>query len=211
MLNQLLAVFWGIVIGFATSVPIGPVGILCIQRTMANNRNIGLITGLGAAMTDAFLASVGAFGITIISTFIVREQVGLRLIGGCILLAMGIVGLVNKKTEHAPTKKADTAITVIEHFLSSVVLTGTNPLAAITFFVAFAGVGPKIGIGAGEFIGTSLVIGVFIGSLLWWFTLTYLADIFGHKIKPEHFAKINRWFGGIIAVLGAIMIIGVLF
>lgn len=207
--HQIIALFWGIVIGFATAVPIGPVGIICVQRTMARSRMMGLVTGLGAALTDAFLASVGAFGITVISNFIVKEQVMLRIVGGAILVGLGIIGFYSKAKEKE--KKKDTAITIIEHFFSAVILTGTNPLSAITFFVAFAGIGPKIGIGGGEFIGTSLVIGVFVGSCIWWLLLTHIADVFGHKIKHEHLASINKWFGAIIAVLGAIVLIGVLF
>ena len=210
MLTQLIALFWGMVIGFATSVPIGPVGIICVQRTIARSRMIGLVTGLGAALTDGFLASVGAFGITVISDFVLKEQVMLRIIGGVILVILGLVGLFSKPKKEKE-KKADTAITVIEHFLSAVVLTATNPLAALTFFVAFAGVGPKIGIGAGEFIGVSLVLGVVLGSSLWWLTLTYLADVFGHKINHDHLKTINMWFGGIVAVLGAIILLGVIF
>jgi arginine exporter protein ArgO len=209
LFHQIIALFWGMVIGFATAVPIGPVGIICVQRTMARSRMMGLVTGFGAALTDAFLASVGAFGITVISNFIVKEQVMLRIVGGAILVVIGIIGFYSKPKEKE--KKKDTAITIIEHFFSAIILTGTNPLSAITFFVAFAGIGPKIGIGGGEFIGTSLVIGVFVGSCIWWLLLTHIADVFGHKIKQEHFANINKWFGAIIAVLGAIVLIGVLF
>jgi len=208
MFHQIIALIWGIVVGFAIAVPIGPVGIIVVQRTITKNRLIGLVTGLGAALTDGFLATVGAFGIKTISEFIFHQQTLLRLIGGCILFTIGLMAIFSKPKPNI--KKQDSAITMIEHFLSGVALTATNPLAAASFLLAFASIGPRIGIG-GPGIATYLVIGVVMGSCLWWLLLTHIATALGHRIKPGHIDSINKWLGVVIAVLGGIVLIGSVF
>src|SRR3989344_8310826 len=121
MFHQIIALIWGIVVGFAIAVPIGPVGIIVVQRTISKNRLIGLVTGLGAALADGFLATVGAFGIKVISEFIVREQMVLRIIGGGILFVMGLMGVFSKTKPKII--KRDSAITIIEHIFSGIILT----------------------------------------------------------------------------------------
>jgi len=80
----------GLLIGFSIAAPVGPIGVLCIRRTLAEGRLVGLVTGLGAATADAFYGFVAAFGLTFISTFLVSQQVWLRAIGGVFLLYLGI-------------------------------------------------------------------------------------------------------------------------
>ncbi len=208
MLQETLAIIAGIAIGLAMAIPIGPVGIITIHRTMTRSRLAGLITGLGAVVVDGFIAVIGAFGVKIIYDFIVKEEVMLRLIGGCLLIIIGIAGIVSKaKTE---LNKKDTAITYIEYFLSAGFLTITNPLVTIVMFGIFAEIGPYIGI-ENDIVAIYLVVGIMIGSCLWWLLLTYIADVFGHKIKPEYIQAINKWFGIIITILGIIILIGLMF
>ena len=206
MFHQTIAILAGIIIGFATSVPIGPVGIIAVQRTISKSKIMGLVTGLGAALSDGFLASVGAFGIKSISDFILEQEIILRIIGGGLLIMLGIASFLSKPKEHK--KRADTAITIIQNFISSVVLTITNPLTMITFFISFGVVAPRLDIAHSPYIALSLVIGVIIGSCLWWLLLTYIANILGHKIRPEHLHAINKWFGFVIAILGGIVFVG---
>jgi arginine exporter protein ArgO len=206
MLDQLIAIIAGIIIGFAMAVPVGPVGLIVFQRSVVKSRLMGLSTGLGAALTDGFLASIGAFGIKIIWDFIIEQQTTLRLVGGVILIVVGLVGVFAKPKVFE--KKKVTAITLIEHFLSGVILTITNPVAALSFFVIFASIGPRLGIG-GDGVATFLVVGVVMGSALWWLTLTSLATFLGHKIKHEHLDLMNKCFGIVIAIVGMVMLLGV--
>lgn len=197
---------WGVLVGFAVAVPIGPVGLICIQRTITKNKLSGLISGLGSAVADVLLASVGAFSITIIFSFIKEEQTVLRIIGGLILLIMGIVSIMSKKD--VEKFKKETALGAVEEFLSGFILTITNPLSAFVFLLAFAGVSTRIGSGVN--IAFSFVIGIFIGACLWWLFLTYVADKIAHKIKREYINIINKCFAIAITALGIIIILSML-
>ncbi|HEY4478352.1 MAG TPA: LysE family transporter [Candidatus Paceibacterota bacterium] len=206
--EETLALIAGIAIGIGMAIPIGPVGIIAVQRTIARNRLAGLITGLGAVVVDGFIAIIGAFSVKIIYDFIIREEFALRLIGGCILIILGLTSIISKVKPRLEVK--DSAITYIEYFLSAGFLTITNPLVTIVMFGLFTEIGLYIGIDR-DIVAIYLVAGVVFGSILWWLFLTYIADIFGHKIKTEHIKSVNKWFGMIIAVLGMIMLIGLLF
>lgn len=207
MIEYITGLSWGTLIGFAIAVPVGPVGLICIQRTLAKNRTSGLVSGLGAAIADVLLASIGAFSITIIFTFIAHHKSFLEILGGFLLLFLGIMSLISKPK--VKEVKIDTALTLVEEFLSAFVLTLTNPLSAFTFFVAYGAISSKLGDGIG--FATAFVVGVFIGSCLWWVLLTYITDKIAHRITPDHVKRINKVFAWLIAALGAVILLGVLF
>ena len=202
---------WGIVIGFAVAVPVGPVGLICIQKTMTKGRIAGLVPGLGSAIADGLLASVGAFSITIIFSFITREHTILRIIGSLFLIALGIVALIkankekNQKEEKIKIKKA-TTLNIIDEFLSGFLLTITNPLTAFFFFLAFANISAKIGDSLQ--LAITFVIGIFMGSCLWWLFLTFITEKIAHKINPEHIKMMNKWFAIIITIIGIVTLLG---
>src|SRR3989344_2145995 len=162
MFEYCISLIWGMAIGLAVAVPVGPIGLICIQRTLAKNRTSGLVSGLGAATADATLATVAAFSITFVFSFITHHQTFLRIIGGFLLLFLGIIALISKKKEKE--MKVDTALGHIEEYLSGLVITITNPLTTIIFFATFAGVSSKVGNGVD--IATVFVIGIFLGSCL---------------------------------------------
>lgn len=208
MLDQIIALAAGTLIGLLMAIPVGPVGLIVFKRSMFKSRVMGLTTGMGAALTDGFLASIGAFGLKAIWHFVVVYQTPLRIMGGLIILITGLYGVF--VTYRPKPEGRDPALTVLQHFISGVVLTGTNPLAALSFFVIFASIGHRLGIGSSEGVATALVTGVVIGSSLWWLILTFIGKKVGHKVKPEHIDLINKFFGIIIALLGAAMLIGAL-
>lgn len=207
MLESAFGLSWGIFIGFAIAVPVGPVGLICIQRTLSKNRASGLVSGLGAAFADALLASVGAFSITVIFAFITEHKSLLEITGGFLLFFLGIMSLISKPKEKKV--REDKAIGFIEEFLSAFLLTITNPLSAFSFFIAFAAISEKIGNDLNNAI--AFVIGAFIGSCLWWLLLTYIADKIAHKISNAHIASINKWFARVITLIGAVILLSVLF
>ncbi len=205
MTEDLIGLIWGIVIGFASAIPVGPVGIIAFQRTLAKNKISGLITGLGSSFADTLLAIVGAFSITFIFNFIESHHILLRVIAGLFLLIIGVAGLVSKPKEKRI--ETDTTLGVLEEFISGFVLTITNPLTAIVFFISFANISHKIGNGLD--IATLFVIGIFIGSNLWWLLLTFIADRIAHKINHKSMNRINKWFAIIITFLGVLILSGI--
>ena len=207
MIEYIAGLSWGTLVGFAIAVPVGPVGLVCIQRTLAKGRTSGLVSGFGAAVADVLLASIGAFSITVIFSFITEHKSLLEILGGFLLFFLGIMSFFSKPKEKEV--KIDTALTLAEEALSAFVLTITNPLSAFSFFVAFGAVSSKLGDGLS--LAITFVVGVFIGSCLWWLFLTYVTDKIAHKVTPAHIKTANKVFACLIAVLGAAILLGVLF
>ncbi len=154
----------GLIVGFCLAAPVGPIAALCVQRTIAKRWISGLVSGLGAAVADAFYGAVAAFGATMISEFLISERAWMQRIGGVILIFMGLRLFLTKPAEEkaAPAGNGN-ARGLTGDFLSTFFLTLTNPMT----FVAFAAVFTTMGIGAVRghpILTTELVGGVFLGS-----------------------------------------------
>ena len=146
----------------------GPIGVLCIRRTLAEGRTTGLISGLGAATADAIYGCIAGFGLAFISDFLVSQQVWLQMIGGLFLCYLGLKTLLAKPSEKAALVKGKGLFSA---YASTFFLTLTNPMTILSFIAIFAGLGLA---GTQNNYGTAgvLVLGVFIGSGLWWFLLS---------------------------------------
>src|SRR3954471_5491871 len=158
----------GIVIGFAIAAPVGAVGVLCIRHTLAVGRVSGLVSDLGAASADAIYGSVAAFGLIFVSTFLIESEAGLRTFGGAFLLALGVKFLLECPAERgvAPARGSR----LLSAFASTFLLTLTNPTTILSFAAIFAGLGT--GTETEEYLSAALlVLGVFLGSALWWLLL----------------------------------------
>jgi threonine/homoserine/homoserine lactone efflux protein len=193
----------GLIIGISIAAPVGPIGVLCIQRTLAVGRLQGLVSGLGAATADACYGLIAGFGLTFISSFMVQQQMGFRLIGGAFLMYLGI-----KASVSAPSggKAPMTSPSRVGAYLSTLFLTLTNPMTILAFaaiFAAFGLVSPK----ANYVSATLLVSGVFLGSALWWFILSSITGLFREKINDGGLRWVNRISGIIIFCFGLISII----
>jgi threonine/homoserine/homoserine lactone efflux protein len=187
----------GLIIGFAMAVPIGPIGIMCIRKTLAEGHARGFIIGIGAATADALLASVAAFGLTFISDVISSEHVWLRLVGGGLLLFLGI------RTYR--TKRKDPAIPyenkgVLASYVSAFPLALTNPVTIFAFIAVFAAFG--LGHTLDLISASILVVGVFAGSSLWFLTLGYVATLFRKKLDSGGLRWVNRIAGVLIVISG---------
>lgn len=187
----------GIIIGFSIAAPVGPIGILCIRRTMQFGRLSGLFTGLGGAVADTFYGIVAAFGFTFISDFLLKGQDWLRVIGGILLLYLGV------KTYLAKPIKLDTVPhqTLWSDFLSTFFLTITNPLTIFAYLAAIVAFG--VSIPQGNLLYPSLLaLGVFIGSALWWLILSEGITRFRKKISQNMMMWVNRSAGILIFIFG---------
>jgi threonine/homoserine/homoserine lactone efflux protein len=207
IIEYIAGILFGAIIGLASAVPVGPVGVICIQRTILKNRFAGLMTGFGATLADGIFAVIGAFSITVIIEFIKHQHIFFRIAGGIILIILAIISYKTKPKRHSA--KEDGAITDIEHFLSGFLLTMTNPLTAVFFLFSFAAIGSRINVGS-PVMASSLVVGTVIGALIWWLFLTYISDMFGHKIHETALNKIGKWFGIILFVFGVFILGNVL-
>lgn len=189
----------GIILGFAIAAPVGPIGILCIRKTLQYGRWSGLFSGLGAAMADTLYGIVAAFGITLISGFLFACQFWLHVIGGGFLLYLGW------KTFFAKPKEEGNGIThktLMKDFLSTFVLTMTNPMTILSYLAIFAALGLPAKMDGNHFNAAWLVVGVFLGSSLWWLILSEGVTLFRKKINQNLMTWINRTAGLIISLFG---------
>lgn len=188
----------GILIGILFGIPAGAVGAMTVQRTLHYGVGAGLLTGLGSSAADCFYACVGAFGLTIVSDFLLEKQNVIHLGGGCLILLMGISLFLKKEKYHAKT--TDTS-DFLRMFLSSFAVGITNPAAILTFLLAFSWFGISGRIGWIE--GVLLVIGVFLGTYIWWGILTIGTSTLKKRAKRVNLTKLNKIFGVILSALGA--------
>jgi len=196
--------FKGLIIGFLIAVPVGPVGVLCIQRTLNEGKKSGLISGLGAASADAVYGFVAAFGISLVSDFLAEHQLWLRIVSGVFLFALGLRIFLS-----GVAKKASSVIGFWHAgiFGSTFVLTLLNPMTLLAFTVVFAGLAAVRSNTASTIL---LIAGVFIGSGLWWLTLSALAGLFHERLSHSNLAWLNKISGTIITVFGLLVLLSLL-
>jgi threonine/homoserine/homoserine lactone efflux protein len=196
----------GLIIGFSIAAPVGPIGVLCIRRTLAEGRMYGFISGLGAATADALYGCVAGFGLTFISSILISQQMWLRLIGGVFLCYLGVRAFLSKPVEQATPAKAKSPFGA---YASTFFLTLTNPVTIISFAAIFAGVG-VVSAGANFVSAAVLVLGVFLGSVLWWFILSGGISLFRPRFKSNWLRWVNRISGMIIFGFGVIVLVSLL-
>jgi len=195
----------GLLIGFSIAAPVGPIGVLCIRRTLAEGRIPGLVSGLGAATADATYGGIAGFGLTFISSLLISQQVWLRLIGGTFLCYLGLRTFLTRPAEQAASAKGNGLIGM---YASTLFLTLTNPLTILSFAAIFAGLG--VASTGGNYLAAGiLVLGVFLGSALWWFILSGGVSIFRTKFTTRGLRWVNRISGIIIMGFGVIALLGV--
>lgn len=188
--------FKGLILGFSIAAPVGPIGILCIRKTLEFGRFSGFFSGLGAAFADAIYAIIAAFGITFATNFLLVGQFWLRLIGGIFLLYLGWKTF---SAEPNLQSKNPSHTTLMNDFTSTFFLTITNPMTIISFLAVFTGLGLS-SVQGDYFQASMLVLGVFLGSALWWLTLSEGVTLFRKKVSKEVMRWINRVAG--ILILG---------
>jgi len=194
----------GLIIGFSIAAPVGPIGILCIRRTLAEGRVPGFISGLGAATADAFYGCIAGFGLTFISSFLINQQGWFRLVGGVFLLYLGIRVFLTRPPEELSSREGTG---LMGAYASTFFLTLTNPMTILAFAAIFAGVGVASE-GKGYFSAGILVLGVFLGSTLWWVILSSGVGLFRKRVDLRALRWVNRISGILIAGFGLISLLG---
>lgn len=184
----------GMILGFSIAAPVGPIGILCIKRTLSGGMIQGLLSGLGAAAADACYGFLAAFGITAVSELLAAGSLWIRLCGGVFLLYLGFSIFRSRPAKAASTAEVSGRLAA---FTSTFFLTLANPMTILSFTAIFAGLGAigseKAGTGSAQ-----LVLGVFAGSLLWWICLAALVGNLRSRLDETALSWINRFAGLII-------------
>ena len=192
----------GLIIGFSIAAPVGPIGVLCIRRTLADGRTSGFLSGLGAATADALYGCVAGFGLTVISGFLVDQRFWIQLIGGFFLLALGIKTLRTVPAERTAAA-SDTGLAA--SYASTLLLTLTNPMTILSFAGIFAALG--VADTGGDFSAAALlVLGVFVGSAAWWLLLSGGVGLLREKLSSGVLRWTNRLSGAILLAFGLIAV-----
>ncbi|MGH2399867.1 MAG: LysE/ArgO family amino acid transporter [bacterium] len=195
----------GLVIGFSIAAPVGPIGVLCIRRTLADGRAVGFVSGLGAATADAIYGAIAGFGLTFLSGFLVREQSWLRLVGGLFLCYLGVRTFTARPMASTGAEGSSRGLTALwAAYATTFALTLTNPMTVLSFAAIFAG----LGVAARDYGSAGLLVaGVFAGSALWWLILSSAAGAFRSRLRPEGLRWVNRAAGIVIATFGLIALV----
>jgi threonine/homoserine/homoserine lactone efflux protein len=196
MTENLNIILRGMIIGVSIAAPVGPIGVLCIRRTLADGKLTGLLSGLVAATADMIYGAIAALGITFIMDLLIGQARWLNLIGGLFLLYLGVRTFLSKPADH-PARSDPVGL--LGAYLSTLFLTITNPMTIIAFIAIFAGTIPS-GTDTSPIV---LVAGVFAGSALWWLALSFGVGSMREHINPNLMLWINRLSGVVIATLGA--------
>ena len=195
-----------LIIGLSIAAPVGPIGILCIRRTLTQGQLSGFISGLGAATADAVYGCIAAFGLTLISTALIKQKLWIRLLGGAFLLYLGVRTVLKEPSREI---ESNSRLRLVGAYASTFILTLTNPMTIISFTAVFAGLG--VGSMGGDYGSAGLVVGgVFLGSAAWWLTLSMLVSIFRQRFSVIAMRWVNRAAGAILCGFGVFAVLSVL-
>jgi threonine/homoserine/homoserine lactone efflux protein len=190
-----LAGLKGLAVGFSIAAPVGPIGLLCIRRTLAGGWRVGLATGMGAATADMVYGLIAAAGLTAVTELLVSARQPLRFAGGAALIWLGLAFL----RAETPRDRVSTASSgLAAAYAGTFLLTLANPATILSFAAVMAGLGAMSA--SGE--TAVLVAGVFVGSALWWLALSTAVSLVRHRLPESVLVWINRASGAAIMVCG---------
>ena len=193
----------GFLVGLGASIPLGPMGVMCVQKTLCKGRNSGFITGLGAAITDTIFAALAILGLAYIQSFIEEYERGVLLVGGIIVALIGLKIYLTNPVKQI-RQKASGNNRHMEDLFSAILMTITNPGAIFLILGMFAFVGLEVDSQAANRMITAALGGVFVGASVWWYALSTGINIFRKKFRLSQLLMINRISGIIIIVIGLI-------
>lgn len=201
---MLISIFLkGLIVGFLIAVPVGPINVLCVRRTIVHGRLVGLASGLGAAVADTFFGAVAAFGLNFIHSLLMSGRFLLELAGTAILVVIGVRTLTAKPPQ--PKESEADPTNLIGDFTSTCILTLTNPVTILSFLAAFSAFGLQ-GDDQIDVDDWTLLLGVFLGSSLWWLILTNVVGVFRDRFNQATLGWANRIAGAIILAFAAVIL-----
>ncbi len=193
----------GVVMGLVVAVPVGPLGLLCINRALMLGATCGLFSGLGVATADALAAGIAALGITLVSGFLLTHQLLLRLFGGLFLCYLGYKIYRTEPITQVPVKNING---LLGAYVTTFLLTFSNPVTVLSFVAIYAGWHvPSL---HGHYIAAAtLTLGVFTGSALWWVGLFIGLTAFHDRFNLRFLFWVHRVSGAAIALCGIVVLL----
>lgn len=186
------------------SIPLGPIGVLIIQKTLQKGRLAGFVSGFGAAVADTLYASIAALGLGFVINFIQAQEFYFRLIGSVFLVFVGLRIFFTNTIKQFRKSRVPGKRGMLGDFLAIFFLTLSNPIAVFFFGAMFAGAS-VFGDNSSTRVALFLMLGVLIGGALWWYALSTLVNIFRKKFRLKQMFWINKISGIIIALLGLLV------
>src|SRR5262249_5240395 len=183
----------GAVLGFSVAAPVGPIGILCIRRTLGEGRWVGLACGLGAATADTLYGLVAGLGLSVVANALTSLQVALRVVGCVYLFVLGVTTL--RAAPAAEAARVPGSRRALTAWAPTTLLTVTHPATILSFAAMFSALGPTQG-------PAGLVAGVFVGSAAWWLLLSSVVARVRGRIGPRQLVWINRVSGVVLVGFG---------
>jgi threonine/homoserine/homoserine lactone efflux protein len=193
----------GLVLGFTIAAAVGPIALLCIRRTLAEGRLVGLASGMGVATADATYGAIAAFGLTAVTDLLVDWRRVLGVVGGAFLLWLAwktLRSVPGEAAQEAPTRRGG----LIGAYLSTLGLTLTNPMTILSFIALFVGLGVSGDDAAGA---ATLTVGVFLGSAAWWVLLVGAVGALRSRLTPTWMRRINIASGLLIGAFAIVAIV----
>ncbi len=196
----------GVIIGLAVSIPLGPIGVLIIQKTIQKGRLYGFISGMGAAVADTLYATIAALGLSVVINFIKAQEFYLQIIGSLFLVFLGARIYFNNPIKQIRAQYKGGKRGMLGDFLSTFFLTASNPITVFVFVGIFAG---ALVFKAEPSLQDHLILiaSVMLGCILWWFSLSTVINLFRKKFRLKQLFWINKISGIIIAILGLLALL----
>jgi threonine/homoserine/homoserine lactone efflux protein len=192
----------GLAVGLIIAAPVGPVNVLCIQRTIQKGWKSGVLSGFGSAVADTLYGAIAAFGITLVIQFLIREEFWIRTIGGILLMGIGIVYYCKPPR---PLEAGRENSSAHSDFISTLLLTLTNPTTVLSFLAVLA----TLGLGRQRPLWETsfLVGGIFCGSMAWWIILASGVNLLRSRINDRGMRWMNRVAGIAIGGFGLVNVL----
>lgn len=201
-MNALELLIRGLLAGLIIAAPVGPVNVLCVQRTITRSWRSGLLSGLGSALADTLYGAIAGFSISFVIQFLIREEFWIRFFGGILLILLGVWYYFRRPQSLDQDRKSDS-----DHsdYFSTFLLTLTNPTTVLSFMAVLAAL--HLGSSRPWYLTMLVVGGIFCGSMLWWFILTGIANRLRDRVTDKGMVWMNRIGGLAIGVFGVITLI----
>ncbi len=201
----LLTLLKGILVGICASIPLGPVGVICVQQTVNRGRRAGFASGYGAALADTLFASVAFLSLSVVLDFIEAYRQLIQVCGGLLLIVLGFITFVRNAVKQFRKDRAAKKKNYAQDFVYVFLLTLTNPLTVFIFLTLFAAFGMHDPQGGGLWILIPTLVGVHLGAASWWYALTYAVSRFQSFFRLRQVWWFNKISGLVIMLLGLLM------